>query len=99
MRVKPLEDQDGKIHCHAFNCPACGTMHAPDQRWAFNGDMDRPTFSPSLRVKWKKPIENDQYVDVVCHSFIRDGRIEFCSDSTHHMAGMTVDIPEWEEAI
>lgn len=30
---------------------------------------------------------------VVCHSFIRDGRIEFLNDCTHALAGQTVDLP------
>lgn len=30
----------------------------------------------------------------VCHSFVRDGRIEFLSDCTHALAGQTVDLPE-----
>lgn len=29
-----------------------------------------------------------------CHSFIRDGRIQFLSDCTHALAGQTVDLPE-----
>jgi hypothetical protein len=31
----------------------------------------------------------------VCHSFVTDGRIAFCSDSTHALAGQTVDLPEF----
>lgn len=27
-----------------------------------------------------------------CHSFLRDGRWEFLSDSAHHLAGQTVDM-------
>lgn len=30
-----------------------------------------------------------------CHSFIRAGRIEFCGDSGHSLAGKTVDLPPW----
>lgn len=29
----------------------------------------------------------------VCHSFVKDGRIEFLSDCTHALAGETVDLP------
>lgn len=29
-----------------------------------------------------------------CHSFVRDGRIQFLSDCTHSLAGQTVDLPE-----
>jgi hypothetical protein len=30
-----------------------------------------------------------------CHSFIKDGQIQFLGDCTHAMAGKTVEIPEW----
>jgi Family of unknown function (DUF6527) len=32
---------------------------------------------------------------IVCHSFVRDGAIQFLSDCTHALAGQTVDLPEW----
>jgi hypothetical protein len=32
-----------------------------------------------------------------CHSFVRDGRIEFCSDSGHSLSGQTVDLPEVDQ--
>ena len=34
----------------------------------------------------------------VCHSFVRDGSIEFLSDCTHHLAGKTVELPEVKDA-
>lgn len=61
--------------------------------WTFNGDEERPTFSPSLLVHGA-PEANPPTPR--CHSFVRDGRIEFCTDSTHAMAGRTVDLPEIE---
>lgn len=30
----------------------------------------------------------------VCHSFVRDGMIQFCGDSTHALSGQTVPLPE-----
>lgn len=33
----------------------------------------------------------------VCHSFIRDGQIEFLSDCTHPHAGKTLPLPEVED--
>lgn len=30
----------------------------------------------------------------ICHSFIRDGNIQFLSDCTHHLAGKTVPLDE-----
>lgn len=41
----------------AFNCPGCGEGHViavgdgPGPRWGFNGDYDRPTFTPSILVR------------------------------------------------
>lgn len=60
-------------------------------RWTFNGDFDNPTFSPSLNTWWHKA---DGTTVRRCHSFIRDGRIQFLADSTHELAGQTVELPE-----
>lgn len=34
--------------------------------------------------------------EVVCHSFVTDGRIQYLGDCTHHLAGQTVDLPPLE---
>ena len=31
----------------------------------------------------------------VCHSFVKDGMIEFLNDCTHHLKGQTVPVVEW----
>lgn len=84
-------------------------------QWDFNGNLDRPTFSPSLLVRtghhspgrkgdcwctWnaKHPGEPAPFVCGICHSFIRDGRIQFLNDCTHALAGQTVDLPELMES-
>jgi hypothetical protein len=36
--------------------------------------------------------ESFDNVPTMCHSFVVDGRIEYLSDCTHEMAGMTVDL-------
>lgn len=41
----------------AFRCPGCKTTHSvnvgdgPGPRWAWNGDVDKPTFTPSVLVQ------------------------------------------------
>jgi hypothetical protein len=74
-----------------FLCPGCRVTHgistAPG-RWAFNGDVERPTISPSVLCTWP-PLPRR------CHSFVRDGRIEFLSDCTHALAGQSVELPEY----
>ena len=32
-----------------------------------------------------------------CHSFVTDGKIQFLADSSHSLAGKTVDLPGWNE--
>lgn len=78
----------------AIFCPACQCGHAFDPRWAFNGSHTAPTFSPSMLVRFAGGY-GDPPKDVRCHFFVREGRIEFLSDSTHALAGQTVDLPEW----
>lgn len=33
-----------------FWCPGCECMHVVDSGWTFDGNYDRPTFSPSVLV-------------------------------------------------
>ena len=76
-----IQDTNGD-HELGFECPACEFTHSFDPwRWSWNGDMARPTFSPSLLVQSYKGR---------CHLFVRDGFIEFCVDSTHGLAGQRV---------
>lgn len=74
--------------------------------WTWNGDRERPTIAPSLLVRGTVPITDEEHARImageriepqprVCHSFIRDGRIEYLGDCTHALAGQTVDIPDW----
>lgn len=40
-----------------FWCPGCQEEHYFDERWAFDGNTESPTFSPSLRMgpNWRMP--------------------------------------------
>jgi hypothetical protein len=86
-------------------CPGCKDYHMPDNSWQFNGDLDKPTFSPSILVKGTKDISDEEAkrilngeqinpIHFVCHSFVVDGRIQFLSDCTHELAGQTVELEE-----
>jgi hypothetical protein len=82
-----------------FQCPGCNCGHGvwtskPNHlgaQWTWNEDMVRPTFSPSLNITWGGG--PDDVPRGVCHSFVRDGQIEFLSDCTHSLAGKTVPLP------
>jgi hypothetical protein len=71
-------------------CPACRSIHLLNvhqagPRWTWNGDTERPTFEPSVRVR------SGAYC---CHYFVRDGQIMYCNDSTHELAGQTIALPD-----
>lgn len=101
-RVEPINNQSGQLAGYIFECPGCGQWHMittkePNGRgakWSFNGDVERPTFNPSLLVRSEF---NNGKPSAVCHSFIRDGRIQFLSDCTHALAGQTVELREVED--
>lgn len=94
---------DGKI---VFWCPGCDSTHglnvkpaSPRPCWTYNGNPAAPTFSPSILVTCDWPLDDDTPASRdVCHSFVRDGRIQFLGDSTHALAGRTVDLPDWPYA-
>ena len=87
----------GVLLSYFFRCPGCDDLHQvvvdksePQPVWEFNGDLEKPTFSPSIlcfRMEGKKRI-------TTCHSFVENGKIRYLTDSLHHLAGQTVELPE-----
>lgn len=83
-------------HLYTFFCPACKYGHnftvSGPAGWQWNLSMAKPTLRPSLMVN------KDSAGNVPrCHSFITNGMIQFLEDSTHELAGKTVELPDWQE--
>lgn len=63
--------------------------------WQWNGDLDKPTFSPSILTRTERagnPIRN--------HVLVRNGMIQFLTDCSHELAGKTIELPrlnDWPE--
>lgn len=97
MRAKPVKHDDGSPYGIRWDCPGCGNPHVVPTTgptaWGFNGDFDRPTLTPSILIYGHLATERCAAVPR-CHSFVRDGRIEFLGDCTHTLAGTTVDMPD-----
>lgn len=81
---------------YSFYCPGCKETHVVFTQtnwnwpvWDFNGDLNKPTINPSIKVI--KPIDGKENS---CHSFIKDGQIEFLNDCTHELRGQTIELPE-----
>lgn len=102
MRTVLLRDGPAVVLMHLLWCPGCDDLHAPRSTlgagsigatWQWDGNRERPTFSPSLLVRYGDAADGRR-----CHSFVRAGRWEYLTDSTHLFAGMTVELwplPPW----
>lgn len=87
-------------------------MHPLPDGWQFNGNVDRPTFSPSFRHcmllqvfkdgKWTGEWRRDgdgNVIQATCHYVLTDGILNFCDDCTHELAGKSMPLPELPEGI
>lgn len=101
MKFKAVTYHGGAPYGIRFSCPGCSDEHVipttGPKAWGFNGDMVRPTLSPSILVHEVKRTDGSVF-SPRCHSFVRDGRIEFLSDCGHALAGQTVELPDIVEA-
>lgn len=83
--------------------PAGETEFSPHignrDRWDFNGDFEKPVFTPSLNTWWGGG--NTQIPLHRCHSYIgcngaAPGQIKYLDDCTHALKGQTVDLPDFK---
>jgi hypothetical protein len=95
-RLSPILERNGNRMFHW--CPACEVLHPVFDGfgWKWNGDVDKPTFTPSFKHSGKRLVvvdgkwngewhrdEDGHPIDGTCHYIITDGQIQFCSDSWH----------------
>jgi hypothetical protein len=69
-----------------FWCPGCECCHSINETWTFNGDLAKPTIRPSLLSTFGRAS------NMRCHLFVEDGKLRFLKDSTHPLAGRTIDM-------
>lgn len=101
MKTVELTNEDGTETSLVFTCPGCGDAHPvriastdpARPAWGWNGDREKPTFTPSLLVQYDY---QDGRPTKVCHSMIVDGSIQFLGDCTHDKRGQTLPLPECE---
>lgn len=94
-------EKDGVVYIY-FECIGCDDTHniiSGGGRWQWNESLESPTFSPSVLVTYPaNPDAEEEFKEWrqkrVCHSFVTDGKIQYLSDCTHHLAGQTIDLPE-----
>lgn len=90
-KTKTFTDGNGLLYV-AYACPGCKyNHHVPAERWHWNGSIDFPTLSPS--VKHFVPACGNSLEETICHYFIVDGKINFCDDCKHSLRG-SHELPE-----
>jgi hypothetical protein len=78
------EGERSKVQWGYF-CPGCKKFHyVGPEHHGFNGDLERPTFTPSVFKNWEP----------ICHAYINDGMIQFLGDSWHELKNQTVELPD-----
>jgi len=102
---------DVKYGTYTFHCPA-GHDHyintlVPNQQnaqWQFNGNLDLPTFSPSINERTGYFVDpnvegDEQWLkenSYQCHFIVTNGKIYFCGDCSHELKNLTLDLPDIE---
>lgn len=84
--------EDGEKQAGAHMLPITDPGDGRPQ-WNFSGDVEHPTLSPSIlsRVKYRRV--GDVVSPLVCHSFMKQGMLEFLGDCTHQYANQTIPLP------
>jgi hypothetical protein len=87
--LKELETTSGDLGGWVFTCPGCKKEHWYDTRWKFDGNFEKPSFSPSLLVYPNKTAKQPR-----CHLWITNGIIRFFDDCDHELKNQTVPMVE-----
>lgn len=79
---------------YLYYCEGCKTSHAfglksEGGNHDFNMDLNNPTVSPSLVANFSP--------GTMCHSFIRNGKIEYLNDCWHDLKGRTIELSNVED--
>jgi len=119
MKVRHKDPTFWGVGVYSFKCPGCGDDHIiytdpsnpmPNKEksvWGFNGDLDNPTFSPSILYRIGRYVpgltpEQIAYCEenealgmksFICHSFVEAVKIRVLADSHRH-PGETLDLEE-----
>lgn len=103
MKLKEIpvsEDNTNGNYMHY--CPGCKQLHMINTLvrnnngaiWSFDGDVNNPTFSPSIHIH-STDAKGNRHTS--CHYFIKSGYMHYCNDSRHELSGQIVELPNIPE--
>lgn len=90
LKICLLEGSDRGL-CLLHWCPGCKQVHLINVEkpnhlgaiWTWDRNPKFPTFTPSVNIVG------------VCHYRLTAGILQYCGDSTHHLSGQTVELPDF----
>jgi hypothetical protein len=97
MKLQPQVNQSGEVVGYCHWCEACESIHcfriehpfnANGPTWKFDGNMDSPSFHPSMRLF----TGHKNSPNTVCHYFVKGGMIDYCNDSPHRLRGQKIEL-------
>ncbi len=85
-----IKEDEIQYRQYGYRCLGCECFHffkivEDGGKHTFNKDMDNPTVTPSLLCDWQGVPK--------CHSYIKNGKVQYLSDCEHKYAGLTIDLP------
>jgi hypothetical protein len=94
MKIKKV-----KNNSFMYFCPGCGNYHTvvikpnvnqSGASWDWNKSFSQPTFTPSILEKIE--FTGGRKTPIICHHFVREGKIEYLTDCTHFKKGQNVEM-------
>lgn len=87
-------------------CPGCLEPHSIPNTWEFDGNVNSPTFKPSVNItgvqtvvergRWTGEFKKDAAgnpIPYCCHYILTAGQLQFQPECTHELKGQTVPLP------
>lgn len=107
-KLRKWATEDGSQEGLIYWCQGCDGPHqirtkGAGDSWGWNGDVERPVFTPSVRVS--APARRDPETGestperTLCHTFVgcngaQPGEVIFLSDCSHALAGQVLPLPD-----
>lgn len=93
-KIEYVEGNPDGVDQYQFYCPGCECHHSfwhknikDKVQWSWNKSFVKPTVTPSIKTQfYSYKFEKD----MICHFYIKNGKIQYLNDCTHELAGETI---------
>lgn len=96
-KIRACQEYEGYKY-YTFWCVGCQEMHmfkTGKDSWWFNGDLDNPTVTNSIKTTSYWNEEKQLHEETICHLNITNGKLHYYNDCTTH--GLSNQVVEMKE--